>query len=348
LIGGYPVAMPRSSPTAPGVLQDIERIICASVLTRPQAPYAEMERIRQTSMRHNQRLAIHAALMCQSGWYVHWMEGPGPAVRAMRERVAGDNRHHTQLLVHHSRGPRNLLTHWSMMLNPSAEPPAVFGRRVSHLHESMQRGIQYPPTSVIRRLLAPLRIGLADASETDPEAFHRVGVSSADDGRGFDLVRWLARTQGIASEARRVAGEDDLDSGSEYVEFRQDGTPCRVIAVSRAGLRHGLRRAFLPDWGNLVLLFGDDAKRNRALMQRVVDACTGLPAHPDLLGVAADPAVHARKAAAARAAGLRYHQLGLMRAEESEEVWHAVRERLQHLGPPRGSQWDAPPSSWLP
>ena len=340
--------MQRTPPAVADGEQDIERIICASVLTRPQAPYAEMERIRQTSIPINQRLGIHAALLCQSGWYVHWIEGPGDAVRAMRERVAADNRHHTQLLMHHSRGPRYLLTRWSMMLNPSAEPPGVFGRRVTHLHESLQRGIQYPPTSVIRRLIAPLRVGLADESDADPEAFHRVGVCSADDGRCFDLVRWLARKQGTESQARRVAGEDDLDSGSDYVDFRQDGYPCRVIAVSRGGLRHGLRRAFLPDWGNLVLLFGDDAKRNTQLMERVVEACKDLPAHPDLLGAAADVGVHARMSVAARVAGLRYRQLGMMRAEECEDLWHAVRERLQHLGPPRGSEWDMTHPSWVP
>ncbi|TWO71780.1 hypothetical protein FN976_09225 [Caenimonas sedimenti] len=337
----------RTPPAAASGEQDIERIICASVLTRPQAPYAEMERIRETSMRHNQRFGIHAALLCQSGWYVHWMEGPGPALRAMRERVAGDNRHHTQLLVHHSRGPRYLLTRWSMMLNPSDEPPAEFGKRVSSLHESLQRGIQYPPTSVIRRLVAPLRVGLANETETDPEAFHRVGVCSADDGRGFDLVRWLARKHRTASQARRVAGEDDLDSGTDYVDFRQDGHPCRVIAVSRTGLRHGLRRAFLPDWGHLVLLFGDDAKRNTQLMQRVVEACASLPAHPELLGAASDEGVHARMAVAARVAGLRYRQLGLMRAEECDEAWHAVGERLALLGPPRSSQWDLTHPAWI-
>ena len=333
----------RTSSAGPS---EVERIIRASMVTRPDSQYAEMERIRVTSMRLNPRAGIHAVLIYQSGWYVHWVEGPGEALRELLARVERDPRHHSHHLLHHSRGERHLPTRWSMVLNPSTESFADFGKRVGQLFQARQRGVQFPPTSVIRRLAAPLRVRGPETADA-PESFHRVGVCSADEGRSFDLVRWLATRRDASGETRRVAGEHDLDSGSDYAEFLQDGWPCRVIAVSRAGLAHGFRRAFLPDWPFLLLLFGDDAKRNSALLERVREAFQGLPVVPRLLGVAADPAVHARIAVACRMAGLSYIQLGLFDPREHEAIWSAVAERLRDVGPPATSQWDVAHPAWV-
>jgi hypothetical protein len=325
---------------------EVERMVIASLVSRPDAPYAEMERIRQDAIRRNEGDGIHAALVCQSGWFLHWIEGPGPAVRALAQRVGQDPRHHDSLVVHHSRGGRYLPTPWSMMLNPTTEPTAIFGRRVQALHAARQAGVQYPPTSVIRRLAAPLRLAAADAAQ-EPEGFHRVGVCSAEEGVSFQFLRWLAERQGSTQHPRRVAGEQDLDSASDYVEFVVDGAPCRVIAVSRAGLQHGLRRAFLPDWPNLLLLFSRDGRRNDALMRRVVEACAHLPATPRLLGVSPDVAVHARMSVLAADARLAYAQLGAMTPAEAGEVWGALRERLRAAGAPPNSQWDSTNPSWV-
>jgi hypothetical protein len=324
---------------------EVERIIRASMATHPPVQYAEMERIRIAAMRHNVRGGIHGALVTQSGWFVHWAEGPGEALTELFERVDCDPRHHTPHVLHRSRGERYLPTRWSMMLSPSAEPFGVFGRRVGQLYQARERGLQFSPTSVMRRLMAPLRIHSATAD--DPESFHRVGVCSADEGRSFDLVRWLADRSNVVPESRRVAGENDLDSSSDYAEFLQDGWPCRVIAVSRAGLTHGLRRAFLPDWPFLLLLFGEDAKRNSALLDRVREAFQGLPVVPHLLGAAADAAVHARMAVACRIARLEYGHLGLFDPRDHQAVWTAVAQRLRENGPPPSSQWDATHPAWV-
>ena len=121
-----------------------------------------------------------------------------------------------------------------------------------------------------------------------------------------------------------------------------------VIAVSRAGLTHGLRRAFLPDWPFLLLLFGDDAKRNTALLDRVREAFQGLPVVPRLLGASADPAVHARITVASRLAGLSYADLGLADSHHHESVWMAVAQHLREVGPPPSSQWDSSQPNWMP
>jgi hypothetical protein len=339
--------MHRSQPPArPLDPDEVERIIVASIATQPEGAYGEMERIRQASASRNERDHLHAVLIYQSGWFVHWVEGPGDALRTLMEHVAKDARHRDSQRLHHSRGKRYLPTRWSMMMDPSNEPASRFGARVMALRQMRERGFQYSPTSVIRRLCAPLRLSAGD-DPVQAESFHRVGVVSADDGRSFELVRWLGQRKKVDGHSRRVAGESDLDSGSDYVEFMEDEQPVRVIACSRTSLQHGMRRAFLPDWRHLVLLFGDDARRNTQLMERVIEACAGLPVTPHLLGAAPDEATHARMTVNAHAAGLRYGQLGMMSPQDHDDLWHATREWLRRAGAPPNSQWDLTHPSWV-
>ncbi|MBX3653902.1 MAG: BLUF domain-containing protein [Ramlibacter sp.] len=321
--------------------QEVERIICASMTTGSDGLFAQMEAIRASALRHNPPLGLHAVLLCQAGWFVHWAEGPHGSTGALMARVREDPRHHSQRVVHQSRGKRFLQTPWSMMLSPSGEPAADFGRRVTELRYMMDRGRQFAPTSVIRRLSAPLQLPLPDG-ESDPEAFHRVGVCSASPNGAFDLVRWLAHRHDEAVASRRFAGEADMDSGSDYVEFLEDGQPCRVIAVSRPGLLHGLRRAFLPDWPQLLMLFSGQPRHDAALMSRVAEACENLPCTPTLLGVAASASAHSTLTRQAAKAGLDYVATDPVSPLDCAAVWDRVREHLRSSGPPPSSVWALP------
>jgi hypothetical protein len=325
-----------SHKAAPGD-EEIDRVVCASMASSTDGMYVQMEKIRSSALRHNRAERVHAVLLYQSGWFVHWFEGPAAAVRALLDRVRQDDRHHSSRVLHHSRGRRFLPTPWSMMLSPSPEPPALFGKRVQDIRQQFEQGLQYAPTSVIRRLSAPMRLVQA-RHLSDPEAFHRVGAV-ASGNEAFDLVRWLARKHNAPLVTRRFAGEADHDGGSDYVEWMLNQHPCRVIAVARHGLLHGLRRVFLPDWPHLLLLFSGDARRDDALMDRVRLACNGLPQRPELVGAAPDVDTHARMAQAAQSDGLRYFNAGLMSAQDSGAVWHSMNEVLQRFGPPPNSVW---------
>lgn len=329
------------SPVPDKAGDGVERVICASMTTSTTGMFAQMEAIRQSSLRHNAALGVHAVLISQSGWFILWLEGPGAAVRDLLSRVRTDPRHHSQRVLHHSRGMRFLPTAWSMVLSPSSEPAADFGRRVLELRHMMDQGRQFAPTSVIRRLTAPMLLATTQAGG-DPEAYHRVGVCSAGVNEAFDLVRWLAQRHDTVVHARRYAGESDMDSATDYVDFMEAGEPCRMIAISRPSLQHGMRRAFLPDWPHLLLLFVGDSRRDGALMDRVRDAMAGLPFTPMLLGVAPDTATHERMAPMARAAGLHYMNLGVMSPAECPAVWHVLRMHLSQAGTPPSSVWAVP------
>jgi hypothetical protein len=321
--------------------EEVERVICASMASNSNGLFAQMEAIRQSSLRHNARLGVHAVLISQSGWFVHWVEAPGSAARDLLARVRNDTRHHSQRVLHHSQGLRFLPTAWSMVLSPSTESAADFGTRVLDLRYMMEQGRQFAPTSVIRRLTAPMQLAMAQDRD-DPEAYHRVGVCSAGANEAFDLVRWLAQRHETTVHARRYAGEADMDSATDYVDFMEAGEPCRLIAISRPSLQHGMRRAFLPDWPYMLLLFVGEGRRDGALMDRIRDAFASLPFTPTLLGVAPDTATHERMAPMAQAAGLRYESLGVMSPAESPAVWQVLRTHLEQAGTPPSSVWAVP------
>jgi Sensors of blue-light using FAD len=317
--------------------EEVERMIWASMATSVKGIYDQMERIRESEIPKNLPVGVHAALLHQSGWFVLWAEGPGSTVRELLARTSSDARYHGLRVMHQSRGQRLLLTPWSMMLSASKESTESFGLRVIAMRRQMDQRLQFAPTSVIRRLAAPLQLQQAHRL-ADPESFHRVGVCSAGN-EAFDLVNWLGEHEQVPTARRRIAGERDLDSASDYVDLMHQGQPCRVIAVSRQGLQHGLRRAFLPEWPLFLLLLSGQARHDDALMSRIVAACRGLPYHPEFLGVAPDLKTHQRMAAMAATESLVYICASVGSPKDLPAAWRAVGQQLQSRGAPRTTLW---------
>jgi hypothetical protein len=323
----------------PGDLE-VERLVVASVATRSEGMFQEMERIRATALRHNPAAGVHAVLVYLSGWFIYWAEGPPATALPLVKRVAQDVRHHSAQLLHRSRGARLLPNPWSMMLAGSTEAASAVGERVARLRQDLKQGRQYAPTSVLRRLATPMRLPQAQG-HPDPDAFHRVGVCSADSDSAFSLVRWIAARVREPVQHRRVAGEDGRDIGMDTVDFMHGGHPCRANALPRQALLLGLLRLYLPDWPQLLLLFGGETRVDDAMMQRVCRACDGLPQPPKLLAVAPDAATHVRMAEAAQAQHLYYDALALAEPRDHAAAWLALDEHLLQLGPPSGTAWPA-------
>ena len=312
---------PVDDPTAP-----VARIVYASLARIEGSVYAEMERIRASAVRHNVPVGIYTALLYQSGWFVQWKEGPGDALLKLMDRVACDPRHSALRIVHSSRGPRLLEGAWSMAIVQCADPATEMAQRVMDLRHAMDAGRQYSPATVWRRLSTPMRHPGA-ALQADPDAFQRVLVCAASGMLSFDLVSWLARREGQEVVHRRFAGAQQLDVGTDYVDFEDGERVMRVIAMARKGLEVPLTRAFLPDYSHLVLLLSGDAQRDKALVHRVAEACARLLAPPALIGVAKERDAHANAFAAARAAGLVYLE-AQADPEHCEAVWAALQPPL--------------------
>ncbi|HXD40088.1 MAG TPA: BLUF domain-containing protein [Ramlibacter sp.] len=321
--------------------EPVARLMYASQANVEGSIYAEMHRIRASAMRHNEPAGVATALLYQSGWFAQWKEGPRDALLRIMDRVETDPRHHSMRIVHSSRGPRILDGPWSMAVVQCNEPSADIAKRVDQLKSELDRGIQYSPQTVWRRLSTPMRHPGA-AQQAQPDAFQRVMVCAAEGMASFYLVHWLGRHHGEEVVHRRFAGAYDLDVGTDYVDFAQDERVLRLIAMARHGLALPLTRAFLPDYSHVVLLLSGDRERDLSLAQRVAQACAGLATPPALLGVAPDAGGHNEMFALARRCGLIYLGTHCNIADEAR-TWQAIEPLLAEWRHDVDSGWPVVP-----
>ncbi len=329
-----------SSSTDPASSPEVDCLICASMAASSRSVYEQMETIRQLSIQRNAHAGIHTVLLYQGGWFLWWAEGPHEALKTLVAKLRIDKRHHSLRTIHHSKGPRTLPSPWSMMMTSTTESPQEIGQRIQAQYVDNEHGIRRTPTSVLRRIVTPFLMPQAQQM-TDPESYHRVGICASVGAAAFDFVRWLAAENEQPHIHRRVAGESDADSASTYVELAVMNEPCRVIAVSRRALLHGVFRAFLADWPHLLVLVSGDAERDDSLLLRLNKAFHGLSAVPRLIGVAPHAAIHTRMVEQAEALGLRYQPAGQAKAEDWPAVMHALLQRIAQFGPPPSSLLDA-------
>lgn len=288
------------NPTEP-----VARFMYASQANVEGSIYSVIERIRASAVRHNEPAGVATALLYQSGWFAQWKEGPSEALLRIMDRVQADPRHHSMRIVHSSRGARLLAGPWSTAVVTADEPPGEMARRVEALQRELENGRQSSPQTAWRRLSTPMRHPGA-AHQADADSFQRILVCAAEGMGSFNLIQWLGRLHRQEVVHRRFAGARDLDVGTDYVDFAEDGRVLRMIAMARHGLALPLTRAFLPDYSHVVLLLSGDRERDVPLMQRVSQACTGIATPPIVLGVASHESVHKELFALARRSGLIY------------------------------------------
>jgi hypothetical protein len=316
----------------------VSRVMYASRSRIDGPVYTEMERIRASALPHNLPAGLATALLYQSGWFIHWKEGPREAVLSSMRRIASDPRHDSLRLIHHSEGSRLLSGPWSMAIVQCADPVADMAKRVDLLARELDQGRQYSPPGIWRRISTPMRHPGA-AQQADPDAFQRILVCAASGTASFALVGRLATRYREEVVHRRFAGSQNLDVGTDYVDFAEGGRVLRVIAMARNGLALPLTRAFLPDYSYVVLLLGADRERNIALLQRVAHGCAGFGSSaPPLLGVAREAAANREISSLAEERGLRY-----MAAQGDDEgggrCWDAIRLHLDLSRQSGSSVW---------
>lgn len=317
--------------------QTVARLMYASQANVRGSIYVEMESIRASAVRHNEPAGVATALLYQSGWFAQWKEGPRAALLSIMDRVETDPRHHSMRIVHSSLGPRMLAGPWSTAVVQCDEPASDMAQRVEVLRRELEAGRQCSPQTVWRRLSTPMRHPGA-GQQAEPDAFQRVLVCAAEGMGSFDLVRWLGHLHREEVVHRRFAGAYDLDVGTDYVDFAEDGRVLRVIAMARHGLALPLTRAFLPDYSHVVLLLSDDLERDMSLAQRVAHACGGLAAPPAILGLAKDAAAHTEVFALARHLGLIY-LAAQCKAHDEKRRWAAISPLLANWRHAVNSGW---------
>lgn len=324
---------------SPGDASEVVRMMYASEASVHSSVYTEMERIRASAVRNNTPEGVYTALLYQSGWFLQWKEGPGPALLRIMDRVVKDPRHHSLRVVHSSRGRRLLTGPWSMAIVLHNEQPDDsrwaevhhemghgISTCVSQLLRDMERGIQYTPPAIWRRLSMPVRSSrtwdIADNS------LQSILVCSASGRQPFELVAWLSGKFGQEVVHRRYADAQHLDVGTDYVDCPKEGGMVRVISMARNGLAVPLTRALLADHSHVVMLLDRDPRTNRRLMDRVGDALAGLGAPPVLLGVAESPGTHLELSALADDWGIPYLGARIPSGQDSAAVWSVIEPQL--------------------
>jgi len=310
----------------------ITRVVYASEATIAPPVYSEMERIRDSALRHNVPLQINTALLYQCGWFLQWKEGPAAEIFSLMKRLGRDQRHRDLRVLHSSEGPRLLDGPWSMAIVQAGDTHEAMGERVAEQERRMRAGISTGPPAVWRRLSTPLQ-GHADAADAAAEAYQRVLVCSAAGNGSFELLGWLARSMSLDLVHRRFAGETGLDVGTNLLDvFDPDAKRViRVVAMARKGLSLALTRALLPDYSHIVLLLSGSPERDLPLIERVADVCAGLPSGPVVVGVWSDHAAHREPEGYARSFGLDYREV-IADVLTPQSLWLALRPVLLEWG----------------
>lgn len=321
--------MPYADPTPVRIL------IYASRSSLIGSVFAQMEAIRDAAARRNLALGLGTALLHQSGWFVQWLEGSAEAVQQVLDRVAPDPRHGAMHVLHDSVARRQLHHSWSMAVVHADEKPEEFATRVAALARDRAQGVAHAPAAVWRLLSTPLAHAGARAHD-DETLFCRTLVCAADLDESFELVRWLGQSRHVEVVRRRFAGVDTPDVASDYVDFADDdGRVHRVIAMARNGTRIGLTRAFMADYGCIVMLRGSDARRDAYLLDLMTGACEGLLHRPVLVGVGEDVLSHGPLREAARARDLDYVSVNVADRRDPAQVWRVLEPVVSQITPPQ-------------
>lgn len=333
-------AMPYANSAATSAEGPVARIMYASVATFHGSIYAEMGKIRASAVRNNEPAGVATALLYQAGWFVQWKEGPGEALLRIMDRVAGDARHRDLRIVHSSRGPRLLDGPWSMAVVHCADSPADMHHRLLLLRQHLEQGTQFSPPAIWRRLSTPLRHPGA-LRQQDPDAFQRVVACAAAGTASFDLVKWVAARHGEEVVCNRFFGKHDLDVGTDYVDLVYGERVLRLMAMARNGLQLPLTRAFLADYSHILLLLCGQPERDRALVEKVAQACAAMQHPPALLAVARQAQWHEAPRALARRHRLAWLQV-VADAGDPAATWMAFAPLLRGWQQGADAHWQLP------
>lgn len=74
----------------------------------------ELGTLFSTARRNNKRAGVTGALLLTGDWFVQVLEGDGPAVRSLYEKIAADPRHDSVTLLESTEVGERVFARWSM------------------------------------------------------------------------------------------------------------------------------------------------------------------------------------------------------------------------------------------
>lgn len=313
-------------------LQAVSRLIYASLSNVDGPVLDEMRRIRDHAVLNNQPAGLRVALLHMSGWFVEWIEGTAPGIRALLDRVAQDPRHQGLRVLHESVGKPRLFRPWIGAIVQGEEGTGAFARRLFALEDSLHRGGATEPASVWLRLCSPA----APDMPVPDGLFPRAMLLSAQGSMSFDLLAALAARLKRPLVRRRFAGAADevRDVESDYLDLPAVGQAgWRLIANARKGLAMGMAHAFLPDHAVVVVILGEDPARNAHLIERVLLACRQVHHVPVIVGLGTPDTATPELQELVERQGLPWlSAISPQHQPEPLDLWAALQPVLARLG----------------
>lgn len=320
--------------------ETVDSVVYASRACFEGTPLAQVRHIGASAAARNAAMGVASTLLYQSGWFVHWLEGPGTALDQVLTRIARDARHRHMRLLHREPAERRLLVPWSSAVMESPETPDSLGRRIDQFRHARRQRLALAPAQLLRLLSTPLA-GTGGNPFLPPQPLQRLMVCARQSDRATSLVHWLARKHRRKVGHGRFTGGEAPSLSIRYVDFGQQGQPRRVVALPPSGLKLGIVQALLADYGYLLLLFEGDAGHDRLLMHDALRclARLGPPQRPSLIGLGLPPSLEGELSALALQAG---QSLGILgdRPTDAADInwsglWPALQELLKPVRPPR-------------
>lgn len=312
--------------------ETVDSVVYASRACFEGTPLAQVRHIGASAAARNAAMGVASTLLYQSGWFVHWLEGPGPAIDQVLTRIARDARHRHMRLLHREPAERRLLVPWSSAVMESPETPDSLSRRIDQFRHARRQRLALAPAQLLRLLSTPLT-GTGGNPFLPPQPLQRLMVCARHNDRATSLVHWLARKHRRKVGHGRFTGREAPSLSIRYVDFGQQGQPRRVVALPQSGLELGIVQALLADYGHLLLLFEGDAEQDRLLMHGALRCLTrlGRQQRPSLIGLGLSPSLEGELSTLAEQAGLGLRTLGERGSDAADNSWSGLWPNLEGL-----------------
>lgn len=253
------------------------RLQCASLWQPQGSAVQSLLQMRAGLLRRTQTGDLRSALLYADGWLIQWHEGSAAAVEAAWRECGTHPNAGRPRVLHRSEGPRTLTEPLELATLHDGSKPTDNARRIDALARQSQAEGGAEPLEIWLALGAPCLLARAEGLAV---ARREVVALASEDNESVELLRELARVQGVPMAYQRFAGSDlhRSDVGAAYADLAGSGVAVtRVQALSRRAAMHDLARLGVRHLQDMLVLLGDDHARALGLLSEVENLLRGRP-----------------------------------------------------------------------
>jgi hypothetical protein len=277
-------------------------------------------------------LGLRAVALLQGGWLLTWVQGPRAACeQALREAEQAAQPFRTETLLQ-APTAELLRDAWSIVWRHAGRDTPGLREGAALVRLQARAGMRLTPMDVWRRVSSHPSRSAARSQAAHPA--ERVLLLSRDVTLALRLVSRVAHELKAAVVSSRLAGTGTQlrDVAASYTDLvNRQGQGVSLQTIARAGLRLGLVRLLLSDFGRVALLLPNTRPSDAsAMVGELADACAVTAMRPLVLAVTEDAAVVAAVSQACRTHGLPMRSV-VLDAHDVGQAWQAIQPLVDHM-----------------